>query len=124
MGQDISPRAPPPCFRGPEQGQVLAVVVVAENVLLSGPATGLWREGSVHKNWRDLSHLLPPSTQCNQECLLCPCRLPGTVLEMNRVDPAIAPREHSGHLHFAFRLIGLLGKGRRPSGFFSPTLSQ
>ena len=49
-----------------------------------------------------------------EEYLLCPCCVSGTVLEVNKVDPAFSPREHSLHLHFALRLIDLMGKGEAP----------
>lgn len=68
----------------------------------------------MHKNWR----LESPAAIINsavQEYLLCPCCVSGTVLEVNRVDPAFSPPEHSLHFHFALRLIGLMGReGRRP----------
>lgn len=54
------------------------------------------------------------------------CVLSGTVLEVNSIDPAFSPREHSLHLQFALRLIGFRGKGRSPPAptAISRTLSK
>ena len=84
--------------------------VVTENVLRAGPAA---RGGACTRFGETES----PAATINtiQEFLLCPhCVLP-TVLGGNRIDPNVAPREHSLQLHFTRRLVGHMGEGRRPS---------
>lgn len=50
MGQDVSSRAPPPCLRGPEQGQVVGSAG-GDRECPACRTSGTGR--SVHKVWRD-----------------------------------------------------------------------
>lgn len=119
-GRDISLRAPPHYLWGPEQGQAVDSAGGDRECPVCGRSEGARGGGCVRKNWR---HESPAATvnSAVQEYLLCPCCVSGTVLEVNGVDPAFSPPEHSLHFHFALRLIGLMGRGEDP---FSPTLSK
>lgn len=87
------------------------MLVVTENVPFADAASG--RGEGVRG--QELERFESPAATINTVHLRGTyCVLSGTVLEVNRIDPAFSPREHSLHLQFALRLIGFMGKGRSP----------
>lgn len=91
-----------------------------ENILLAGAVA----RGGACTDLERLSHLLPPSTQCNSEVPIVSPLGTAPCARGNSTEPAVAPRETHFHLHFSLRLVGPARGGKAALTVKSTTLSR